>query len=56
MQKQGAIILATGGDESNSAMGKFYEGIMVLGAYARTREMLCCVALCCLKTPRRLFN
>ena len=31
MQKQGAIILATGGDQSNSAMGKFYEGIMVLG-------------------------
>ena len=29
MRKQGAIILATGGDQSNSAMGKFYEGIMV---------------------------
>ena len=26
MRKQGAIILATGGDNSNSAMGKFYEG------------------------------
>ena len=26
MRKQGAIILATGGDFSNSAMGKFYEG------------------------------
>ena len=26
MRKQGAIILATGGDQSNSAMGKFYEG------------------------------
>ena len=25
MRKQGAIILATGGDNSNSAMGKFYE-------------------------------
>eukprot|EP01052_Picozoa_sp_SAG31_P034085 SAG31_NODE_3931_length_3742_cov_2.127917_4_plen_76_part_00 len=25
MQKKGAIILATGGDNSNSAMGKFYE-------------------------------
>jgi len=31
MRKQGAIILATGGDQSNSAMGKFYEGIMVTG-------------------------
>jgi hypothetical protein len=31
MKKQGAIILATGGDESNKAMGKFYEGIMVVG-------------------------
>ena len=31
MRKQGAIILATGGDNSNGAMGKFYEGIMVLG-------------------------
>jgi hypothetical protein len=32
MRKRGAIILATGGDNSNSAMGKFYEGIMVTGA------------------------
>merc|ERR1719181_2388141 len=32
MRKKGAIILATGGDNSNSAMGKFYEGIMVTGA------------------------
>jgi hypothetical protein len=31
MMKQGAIVLATGGDQSNSAMGKFYEGIMVVG-------------------------
>ena len=31
MRKQGAIILATGGDFSNSAMGKFYEGYMVSG-------------------------
>ena len=29
--KQGAIILATGGDNSNSAMGCFYEGYMVSG-------------------------
>ena len=27
----GAIILATGGDNSNAARGKFYEGIMVTG-------------------------
>ena len=31
MHKQGAIILATGGDNSNGAQGKFYEGIMVNG-------------------------
>ena len=31
MRKQGAIILATGGDESNSAMGNFYEGYMTTG-------------------------
>jgi len=30
-KKQGAIILATGGDNSNSAMGCFYEGVMVTG-------------------------
>ena len=28
MRKQGAIILATGGDNSNSAEGNFYEGFM----------------------------
>ena len=31
MQKQGAIILATGGDNSNGAEGNFYEGIMATG-------------------------
>ena len=31
MDKRGAIILATGGDNSNGAMGKFYEGYMVTG-------------------------
>lgn len=31
MRKQGAIILATGGDESNSAQGNFYEGFMATG-------------------------
>jgi hypothetical protein len=31
MTKKGAIILATGGDNSNGAQGKFYEGIMVTG-------------------------
>jgi hypothetical protein len=32
MRKQGAIILGTGGDNSNGAVGSFYEGFMVLGA------------------------
>ena len=31
MRKQGAIILATGGDNSNSAEGNFYEGFMATG-------------------------
>ncbi len=32
MQKQGSIILATGGDNSNGDGGRFYEGAMVNGA------------------------
>lgn len=32
MNKKGAIILATGGDESNGARGNFYEGFMATGA------------------------
>ena len=31
MRKQGAIILATGGDQSNDAKGNFYEGFMATG-------------------------
>ena len=31
MRKQGAIILATGGDNSNGALGNFYEGFMASG-------------------------
>ena len=31
MRKKGAIILATGGDNSNSAKGNFYEGFMATG-------------------------
>merc|ERR1712232_344216 len=31
MRKEGAIILATGGDNSNSAQGNFYEGFMATG-------------------------
>jgi len=30
-KKQGAIILATGGDNSNSGEGSFYEGYMATG-------------------------
>ena len=32
MKKQGAIILGTGGDQSNSDRGNFYEGYMTAGA------------------------
>ena len=31
MRKQGAIILGTGGDNSNGASGNFYEGFMATG-------------------------
>ena len=31
MRKKGAIILGTGGDNSNSAMGNFYEGVIATG-------------------------
>lgn len=31
MSKKGAIILGTGGDNSNGAIGRFYEGIIVRG-------------------------
>ena len=31
MRKEGAIILGTGGDQSNSDRGNFYEGYMVTG-------------------------
>ena len=32
MNKKGAIILGTGGDNSDGATGRFYEGIIVRGA------------------------
>jgi hypothetical protein len=32
MQKQGSVILGIGGDNSNSAGGRFYEGVIALGA------------------------
>src|SRR5215472_9303896 len=31
MQKQGAIVLGNGGDNSNGAQGTFYEGVMTAG-------------------------
>ena len=41
MRKEGAIILATGGDNSNSAKGNFYEGVMATGyASAATDEAI----------------
>jgi hypothetical protein len=35
MQKQGSIILGTGGDNSNGAGGRYYEGCMTNGAWTR---------------------
>jgi hypothetical protein len=31
MQQEGAIILGIGGDNSNSAKGYFFEGVMTIG-------------------------
>lgn len=38
MRKQGAIILATGGDNSNSARGNFYEGFMATGLASKATD------------------
>jgi non-reducing end alpha-L-arabinofuranosidase len=35
MQKQGSIILGIGGDNSSNAGGRFYEGVMTLGAWSK---------------------
>jgi len=35
MQKQGSIILSIGGDNSNGAGGRFYEGVIVSGAASK---------------------
>ena len=35
MQKQGSIILGIGGDNSNSAAGRFYEGVVANGAASK---------------------
>ena len=37
-RKQGAIILATGGDNSNSAKGNFYEGFMATGVASEATD------------------
>lgn len=38
MRKQGAIILATGGDNSNQAQGNFYEGFMATGVASEATD------------------
>jgi hypothetical protein len=38
MRKKGAIILATGGDNSNSAKGNFYEGFMATGVASEATD------------------
>lgn len=38
MRKQGAIVLATGGDNSNGAKGNFYEGIMATGTTSEATD------------------
>jgi non-reducing end alpha-L-arabinofuranosidase len=35
MQKQGSVILGIGGDNSNGAGGRFYEGVIALGAASK---------------------
>ena len=38
MRKQGAIVLGTGGDNSNGAEGNFYEGFMATGYASDTTD------------------
>ncbi|MBS2966474.1 alpha-L-arabinofuranosidase, partial [Actinocrinis puniceicyclus] len=38
MRKQGAIILGTGGDNSDGAQGTFYEGVMTSGYPSSTTD------------------
>ena len=40
MKKQGAIILGIGGDNSNGAIGTFYEGVMVQGYSSNSTDPL----------------
>jgi hypothetical protein len=39
MRKQGAIILGTGGDNSNGAVGNFYEGFMATGVTSAATDV-----------------
>ena len=39
MRKKGAIILGTGGDNSNSAMGNFYEGVIAIGKESNQKRL-----------------
>ena len=38
MHKQGAIILGIGGDNSDGAVGTFYEGVMTKGYSSNTTD------------------
>ena len=40
MRKQGAIILGIGGDNSDWAIGTFYEGVMTSGASSNATDDL----------------
>lgn len=48
MKKQGSIILGIGGDNSDSAHGTFYEGVMTSGisSNATDGEILCRCSAC----------
>jgi hypothetical protein len=57
MRKKGAIILGTGGDNSNSAMGNFYEGVIATGKVSNRKRLF--GPKCKLKTidlPRQAWD
>ena len=51
MNKEGGIILGTGGDESNGSQGNFYEGFMTKGAQNASFR-----AISTYKTPRPFYQ
>jgi hypothetical protein len=53
MHQEGAIVLGTGGDNSNTGIGSFFEGVMTAGFPPTTPTMQCRPISSLLATPHR---